>query len=87
MSPGARVFAAQRYRLSTLTVPSDLLVAVVAGRKVLHASGQAITVQQRQGVMIARGTQWDDLPTAAMVGFMLNMNRLGSASLQVTYQR
>lgn len=59
MSPGARVFAAQRYRLSTLTVPSDLLVAVVAGRKVLHASGQTITVQQKQGVMIARGTQWD----------------------------
>ena len=31
-----------------------------------------------------------DLPTdasAAMVGFMLNMNRLGSATLQVPYHR
>lgn len=59
MSQGARVFAAQRYRLSTLTVSSDLLVAVVAGRKVLHAPGRTITVQQRQGVVIASGTQWD----------------------------
>lgn len=59
MWQGARVFAAQRYRLSTLTVPSDLLIAVVAGRKVLHTCGCAVTVQQGQGVMIARGTQWD----------------------------
>lgn len=59
MSQGARVFAAQCYRLSTLTVPSDLLVAVVAGHKVLHTAGQAITVQPRQGVMLARGTRWD----------------------------
>lgn len=59
MSQGARVFAAQRYRLSTLTVPNDLLVAVVTGRKVLHASGRIITAEQGHGVMIARGTQWD----------------------------
>lgn len=59
MSQGARVFAAQRYRLSTLTVPSDLLVAVIAGRKVLHASGRTITAPQGHAALIARGTQWD----------------------------
>ena len=59
MSQGARVFAAQRYRLSTLTVPSDLLIAVVAGRKMLHASGRTVTVQQGQAILIARGTRWD----------------------------
>lgn len=59
MSQGARVFAAQRYRLSTLTVPSDLLVAVIAGSKGLHTPGQTITAQQGQSLMIARGTQWD----------------------------
>lgn len=59
MSQGARVFAAQRYRLSTLTVPSDLLVAVVAGRKMLYSAGQAVIAQRGQGVLIARGTQWD----------------------------
>lgn len=59
MPQSARVFAAQRYRLSTLTVPSDLLVAVVAGRKVLHGSGRTVTAHQGQAVLIARGTQWD----------------------------
>lgn len=59
MPPSARVFAAQRYRLSTLTVPSDLLVAVVAGRKVLHGSGRTVTAHQGQAVLISRGTQWD----------------------------
>lgn len=59
MPQSARVFAAQRYRLSTLTVPSDLLVAVVAGRKVLHGSGRTVTAHQGQAVLISRGTQWD----------------------------
>ena len=59
MSQGARVFAAQRYRLSTLTVPSDLLVMVVSGRKMLQAPGRSITADQGQSVLIARGTQWD----------------------------
>jgi AraC-like DNA-binding protein len=40
-------------------VPSDLLVAVVAGRKVLHGSGRTVTAHQGQAVLISRGTQWD----------------------------
>ena len=59
MTQGARVFAAQRYRLSTLKVASHLLVAVVAGRKTLHACGRTVRALQGHGVMIARGTQWD----------------------------
>ena len=56
---GARIFAAERYRLSTLTVPSDLIVAVTSGRKELHTHSRSITAQQGQAVLIARGTQWD----------------------------
>jgi AraC-like DNA-binding protein len=59
MSQGACIFAAQRYRLSTLTVPSDLIVAVTAGRKELHTDSRSITAGQGQAVLIARGTQWD----------------------------
>lgn len=59
MTHGARIFAAQRYRLSTLTVPCDLIVAVTAGRKELHTHSRSITAQQGQAVLIARGTQWD----------------------------
>lgn len=147
---GARIFAAQRYRLSTLTVPSDLIVAVTAGRKELHTPSRSITAGQSQAVLIARGTQWDvvndpygqqqyealvlgfdgmrvqgktdfgtigyggacppagdkahryiftvhalktarfDLPpdaSAAMIGFMIHMNKLSSTSLEVTYGR
>lgn len=59
MSQSARIFAAQRYRLSTLTVPSDLIVAVTAGRKELHTHSHNITARQGQAVLMARGTQWD----------------------------
>ena len=56
---GAQVFAAQRYRLSTLTVRDDLLVIVLKGCKGLHTSQSVLTASQSEGVMIARGTQWD----------------------------
>jgi AraC-like DNA-binding protein len=59
VSGGARIFAAQRYRLSTLTVPCDLIVAVTAGRKELHTPSRSLTAGQGQAVLIARGTQWD----------------------------
>lgn len=59
MAHGARIFAAQRYRLSTLTVPSNLIVAVMAGRKALHTPDRSTIVHQGQGVMLARDTQWD----------------------------
>lgn len=59
MPHAARVFAAQRYRLSTLTLQDDQLVAVVAGRKVLHTPSHTLNAQAGQGVLIARGTQWD----------------------------
>ena len=58
-SYGAQVFAAQRYRLSTLTVRDDLLVIVSKGIKGLHTSQSVLTASQSEGVMIARGTQWD----------------------------
>lgn len=58
-SYGAQVFAAQRYRLSTLTVRDDLLVIVLKGCKGLHTSQSVLTASQSEGVMIARGTQWD----------------------------
>lgn len=56
---GARVFATQRYRLSTLTVREHLLVVVLKGVKGLHTLDKALIARQGQGVMIARGTQWD----------------------------
>ncbi|MDO9483203.1 MAG: helix-turn-helix transcriptional regulator [Hydrogenophaga sp.] len=56
---GARVFATQRYRLSTLTVREHLLVVVLKGVKGLHALHKVLTARQGQGIMIARGTQWD----------------------------
>jgi AraC-like DNA-binding protein len=59
MSQGARIFAAQRYRLSTLTVPCNLIVAVTAGLKELHTHSRSITAPKGQAVLIARGTQWD----------------------------
>ena len=59
MRPGTRIYAAQRYRLGTLTVPCDLIVAVTAGRKELHTKSRIHTAEQGQAVLIARGTQWD----------------------------
>lgn len=59
LDAGARVFATQRYRLSTLTVREHLLVVVLKGVKGLHAVDKVLTTGQGQGVLIARGTQWD----------------------------
>lgn len=59
MSPGVRIFAAQRYRLSTLTLRSDALILVLRGRKSLHAPGQRFDAGPGQAVLIARGSQWD----------------------------
>ncbi len=55
----AKVFAAKRYRLSTLTVREDLLVIVLKGAKGLHMPKALLTARAHDGVMIARGTQWD----------------------------
>jgi AraC-like DNA-binding protein len=54
-----RIFAAQRYRLSTLTLRSDALILVLRGRKSLHAPGQRFDAGPGQAVLIARGSQWD----------------------------
>jgi len=56
---GARIIAAQRYRIRTLTVRSDLLVAVLDGRKTLQTADRMLSAGQREGVLIAQGTQWD----------------------------
>jgi AraC-like DNA-binding protein len=55
----AKVFAAKRYRLSTLTVHDDSLVIVLKGAKGLHTPDMLLTAHTHEGVMIARGTQWD----------------------------
>lgn len=59
MSVGVRIFAAQRYRLSTLTLRSEALILVLKGRKSLHAPGQRFDAGPGQAVLIARGSQWD----------------------------
>jgi AraC-like DNA-binding protein len=40
MTQGARIFAAQRYRLSTLTVPCDLIVAVLTMRRYTNSTNR-----------------------------------------------
>ena len=56
---GACVVATQAYTLKTLTVRDDAFIVVQAGAKVLHAPDTALAVGPGQGVMLARGTQWD----------------------------
>lgn len=56
---GARVSAAQRYRINTLSVRDDLFVAVLRGRKSLHIPRETLSARQHEGIVIARGTQWD----------------------------
>ncbi|GLQ96982.1 helix-turn-helix transcriptional regulator [Dyella mobilis] len=56
---GARIVAAQRYRISTLTVRDDLFIAVLRGRKILQTTDSALNAGHPQGMLIARGTQWD----------------------------
>lgn len=56
---GARIFAAQRYRLKTLMVRESLFVAVLKGSKGLHTPDSTLTARHGHGVAIARGTQWD----------------------------
>ena len=56
---GACVVATQAYTLKTLTVRDDAFIVVQAGAKVLHAPDAALAVGPGQGVMLARGTQWD----------------------------
>lgn len=55
----AKVFAAKRYRLSTLAVREDLLVIVLKGAKGLHTPKAVLTARAHEGIMIAHGTQWD----------------------------
>lgn len=56
---GARVVAAQRYRIRTLTIHHSLFVAVLSGRKCLHADGSMLAARPREGMLVAQGTQWD----------------------------
>ncbi len=56
---GARVVAAERYRLTTVTVRDDSLSLILQGVKGLHTASTTLTAGRDQGVMIARGTQWD----------------------------
>lgn len=56
---GARIIAAQRYRIRTLTVRDDLFVAVLKGRKILQTADNAWHAGHQQGVLVAQGTQWD----------------------------
>jgi len=56
---GARIVAAQHYRISTLTLRSDLFVAVLRGRKILQAADYQVSAGRQGGVLIALGTQWD----------------------------
>jgi AraC-like DNA-binding protein len=56
---GARIVAAQRYRISTLTVRDDLFVVVLKGRKILQTADSSLSAGHQQGVLVAQGTQWD----------------------------
>lgn len=56
---GARIVAAERYRIRTLTIHHSLFVAVLSGRKGLHADGGTVTARAGQGLLLAQGTQWD----------------------------
>ena len=56
---GARVVATQVYTLKTLTIRDDAFIAVLGGRKTLHAPHARLSADVQQGVMLARGTQWD----------------------------
>lgn len=56
---GARIVAAQRYRIRTLTMHHALFVAVIGGRKCLHAADRRVAAGHREGVLVAQGTQWD----------------------------
>lgn len=56
---GARIIAAQRYRIRTLTVRDDLFVAVLKGRKILQTADSTLSAGHQQGVLVAQGTQWD----------------------------
>lgn len=58
-SYGVKIVAAQRYKLSTLTVRDDLLVLVLKGSKGLHTPRSVLTARSNEAVLMARGTQWD----------------------------
>ena len=56
---GARILATQSYRLATLSIRQNMLVAVQSGRKELHAAQSRTTAKRGQVLMVARDTQWD----------------------------
>lgn len=56
---GARIVAAQRYRLKTLTLRDELFIAVLHGRKELHSADSRFSALPGQGLLMASGTQWD----------------------------
>lgn len=56
---GTRIHAERRYRIRTLAIHLDLFVAVVRGRKGLYAAGERIEAGRSEGLLAARGTQWD----------------------------
>jgi AraC-like DNA-binding protein len=59
LRPGAQVVATQAYTIKTLAIRDDVFVLVLQGVKRLQAPGAALQVAAGEGVMIARGTQWD----------------------------
>lgn len=59
MHYGARILAAERYRVKTLTVRADAIIAVVKGAKALHAADRTLEAEPRHAVLFARGAQWD----------------------------
>lgn len=54
-----RIIATSKYRVKTLTLRDDALIIVLSGRKQLIAAEQTLDCVPQQGLMIARGTQWD----------------------------
>lgn len=59
LSHGAQVTASSAYTIKTLSIHSDVFIAVARGTKRLHKPGAAIEVCEGQGILIAQGTQWD----------------------------
>ena len=55
----ARVVATSAYTLKTLAVRADVFLAICHGSKQLHMPGNTLHAGTRQGVALARGTQWD----------------------------
>lgn len=56
---GCRIAVVTAFRVATLTIREDLLVSVRRGRKTLVADEESLVCPAGQGLLVARGTQWD----------------------------